>query len=743
MAKMKKRADPRKIKREEHKQKLSKLQERVDNFGEDEADKEVSKFEELPLSEATIEGLKNSHYVTCTDVQKRAIPPALQGHDLLGAARTGSGKTLAFLVPVLECLFRNKWSDVDGLGALVISPTRELAVQIFQVLRKIGRCHSFSAGLVIGGKDVAMEADRLAKLNILICTPGRLLQHMDQTSGFDLSNVKMLVLDEADRILDMGFKKTMDAILENLPVDRQTLLFSATQTKSVSDLARLSLADPKYISANPDTTSSTPKNLEQNYVCVELQDKLDTLWGFLRTHTKFKIIVFFSSSKQVRYVYETFRTLQPGIPLLHLHGKQKQGARMDVVSKFSKASSSCLFATDIVARGIDFPAVHWVVQVDCPEDAATYIHRVGRSARFGKSGKALLFLTPTEEPAMIQRLEAKHIPINKLTIRPNKKKSIKNQLQALCFKSPEIKYLGQKAFISYYKSIFIQKDKEIFQFEKIPSEAFAESLGLPGAPQIKLGKSAEKMKEEANAKKNQSRALQKLMRAGDDGVVSDDEKEVRTKMDRMFERKNQNVLSDHYLNMVKGDADEDEETGDFMTVKRQDHNLESDDDEDVANLPTSKRAAKQALSKKQSLKNKGLGTKTLFDDEGAPHALYEFDDEEDFKAAGPVESQVKEFVDRETKDMEEADVGDKELVKQKRAEKKRKRKEIERLRELDEYDEESEEEGDSEEEQAAKKPKWFQRDESSDEEEDDGVLEVEEPTTLEDLESLTSKLLKK
>lgn len=735
MAKPLRKADPRKIKRAEHTSKLTALQQRVDTFGQDDADKEISKFEDLPLSEPTIEGLKNSHFVTCTDVQKRAIPPALQGHDLLGAARTGSGKTLAFLVPVLECLFRNKWSGEDGLGALVISPTRELAVQIFQVLRKIGRCHSFSAGLVIGGKDVAMEADRLGKLNILICTPGRLLQHMDQTSGFDLSNVKMLVLDEADRILDMGFKKTMDAILENLPIDRQTLLFSATQTKSVSDLARLSLSDPKYISANPDTTSSTPKNLEQNYVCVELQDKLDTLWGFLRTHTKFKIIVFFSSSKQVRYVYETFRTLQPGIPLLHLHGKQKQGARMDVVSKFSKASSSCLFATDIVARGIDFPAVHWVVQVDCPEDAATYIHRVGRSARFGKSGKALLFLTPTEEPAMIQRLEAKHIPINKLTIRPNKKKSIKNQLQALCFKSPEIKYLGQKAFISYYKSIYIQKDKEIFQFEKIPSEAFAESLGLPGAPQIKLGKNAEKMKEEANAKKNQSRALQKLMRGNDDGEVSDDEKEVRTKMDRMFERKNQNVLSDHYLNMVKGDKEEEEEE-DFMTVKRQDHTLESDD-EDIANLPTSKRAAKQALSKKQSLKKQGLGTKTLFDDEGVSHALYEFDDEDDFKAAGTVEDQVQEFVEREAADMEEADIGDKELVKQKRLEKKRKRKEIERLRELDELDESESEE----EEQDAKKPKWFQRDES--ESEDDGVLEVEEPTTLEDLESLTAKLLQK
>lgn len=719
------------------------MQDRVDRFGEEEEDKEVSKFEDMPLSEATVEGLKNSHFVSCTDVQKRAIPTALQGHDLLGAARTGSGKTLAFLIPLLECLHRNKWTDFDGLGALVISPTRELAVQIFQVLRKIGRCHNFSAGLVIGGKDVNVEAERLAKLNILICTPGRLLQHMDQTSGFDLSNVKMLVLDEADRILDMGFKKTMDAILDNLPIDRQTLLFSATQTKSVSDLARLSLSDPKYISANPDTTSSTPKNLEQNYVCVELQDKLDTLWGFLKTHTKFKIIVFFSSSKQVRYVFETFKTLQPGIPLLHLHGKQKQGARLDVVSKFSRASSSCLFATDIVARGMDFPAVHWVVQVDCPEDAATYIHRVGRSARFGKSGKALLFLTPSEEPAMIQRLEAKHIPINKLTIRPSKKKSIRNQLQALCFKSPEIKYLGQKAFISYYKSIFIQHDKEIFQFDKLPSEEFAESLGLPGAPQIKLGKSAQQQRDEANTKKNQSRALQRLMRANDEGEVEEEEKEVRTKYDKMFERKNQNVLSDHYLNMVKGGVEEEADEEDFMTVKRQDHILMSDDEDSaLSNVPTSKRAAKQALSKKQSLKTKGMPTKMVFDDEGNPHALYEFDDEEDFKKAGAVEDQVKDFVDRETKDMQGADVDDKELVKQKRQEKKRKRQDAEaRLRELEEAAERSESEDESDDGQTAKKPKWFQREEES--EDDDGVLEVEEPTTLEDLESLTSKLLQK
>lgn len=719
-------------------------------------DDSITKFSQLPLSNETKDGLQKSHFLTLTDIQRKAILPALQGKDILGAGRTGSGKTLAFLIPLLETLHRKKWNSYDGLGALVISPTRELAIQIFEVLRKIGRSHSFSAGLVIGGKDVKTEAERLGRLNIVIGTPGRILQHMDQTSEFDLSNLQVLVLDEADRILDMGFKKTIDAIIENLPTERQTCLFSATQTKSVSDLARLSLSSPEYISTEEESTTSTPKNLEQFYIVCELPDKLSTLYGFLKTHLKSKVLVFFSSSKQVRFVYETFRTLQPGIPLLHLHGKQKQTARIEAVNKFSTARHSCLFATDVVARGIDFPTVDWVIQVDAPEDSATYIHRVGRSARNEKKGMALLFLTPKEEPSMIENLQARKIPINKLTIRESKTKQIQDKLQGLCFKNPELKYLGQKAFMSYVRSVHLQKDKNVFKVADLPLEKYALSLGLPGAPKIKIndgGRSKEL--------KNAPRQLLALAKSNEDGELESSKAPVRTKYDRMFERKNQSVLSDHYLKLTNGgNNDEEEEEEDFMTVKRLDHGIEEededgDDKEEDDLLPTSKRAAKKALSKKQSAKNRGNPTKLVFDDEGKPHAIYELENEEDFKKAGDAEDQKEQFIGKEKEVMKSRDVEDKVVAKEKRLEKKRRRQELERQanEESDEGEEgpyqvyiggensgdesgfggfQSEEEDEDEGDARASKRSKIDR---------SAPFEAEEPRTLEDLEALSSRLL--
>lgn len=231
---------------------------------------------------------------------------ALNGKDILGAAQTGSGKTLAFLIPIMESLFVQQWTKLDGIGAVVITPTRELAYQIFNTLRKVGQHHDFSAGLVIGGKDLKFERNLMNQCNIIICTPGRLLQHMDENPLFDCVNMQILVLDEADRCLDMGFEQTMNAIIANLPPKRQTLLFSATQTKSIKDLARLSLKDPCYVSAHEHNEFSTPKELIQSYVVVELKDKVSVLWSFLKNHLNKKIIVFFSSCKQVKYIYEIF-----------------------------------------------------------------------------------------------------------------------------------------------------------------------------------------------------------------------------------------------------------------------------------------------------------------------------------------------------------------------------------------------------------------------------------------------------
>ncbi|KAA8627947.1 hypothetical protein SMACR_01168 [Sordaria macrospora] len=635
-----------------------------------------------------------------TDVQKAAIPLALKGQDILGAARTGSGKTLAFLVPVLEKLYRARWTELDGLGALIISPTRELAVQIFEVLRKIGRNHSFSAGLVIGGKSLKEEAERLSRMNILVCTPGRMLQHLDQTAGFDVDNLQILVLDEADRIMDMGFQQAVDALVEHLPKSRQTLLFSATQSKRVSDLARLSLKDPEYVSVHEAAASATPVNLQQHYIVTPLPEKLDTLWGFLRTNLKSKIIVFLSSGKQVRFVYESFKRMQPGIPLLHLHGRQKQIARLEITNRFTSAKYSCLFATDVVARGVDFPAVDWVIQADCPEDADTYIHRVGRTARYESKGRAVLFLDPSEEEGFIKRLEQKKVHVAKVHVKENKKKSIKHELQSQNFQSPDLKYLGQKAFVSYVRSIYLQKDKEVFKFDKLDLDGFASSLGLPGTPQIRYQKG-----EDIKKLKNASRAAMSSGSdtEGSDGEIRKKKKEVRTKYDKMAERQNQDVLSSHYRKLLGEDQTEDNEEDDFLSVKRVlDDDAALDDAAGNAISGTnadgtakvvklgknaelvidSHRREKLLKSKKKLLKYMEKGQKLVFDDEGNAHPIYQLQDEEDFQNEGDAKELRQKFVEAETSKVKEQDVEDKLLAKQRRKEKRERAKARERGEEV-------------------------------------------------------------
>ena len=210
-----------------------------------------------------IAGLTAAGFTTPTLIQSASIGLALQGRDVLGAAKTGSGKTLAFLIPLVEKLWRMQWSKLDGVGGIVISPTRELALQTYQCLVKFGSNHQMSAGLIIGGTTFEREQANIPTTNVLICTPGRLLQHMDETPNFFCSNLQLLILDEADRILDLGFARDMNAIIQNMPRSRQTLLFSATQTKSVKDLARLSLNNPVSVSSDPESTSATPDQLVQ------------------------------------------------------------------------------------------------------------------------------------------------------------------------------------------------------------------------------------------------------------------------------------------------------------------------------------------------------------------------------------------------------------------------------------------------------------------------------------------------
>ncbi|NWS09928.1 DDX10 helicase, partial [Pachyramphus minor] len=447
---------------------------------------EIQRFSDFPLSRKTLKGLQEAQYRVVTEIQRQTIGLALQGKDVLGAAKTGSGKTLAFIVPALELLYRQQWTSADGLGVLIISPTRELAYQTFKVLRKVGKNHEFSAGLIIGGKDLKEESERIHHINMLICTPGRLLQHMDETSYFYASDLQMLILDEADRILDMGFADTMNAIIENLPKKRQTLLFSATQTKSVKDLARLSLKDPEYVWVHEKAKFSTPATLDQNYVVCELQQKVNMLYSFLRTHLKKKSIVFFASCKEVQYLFRVFCKLQPGLPVLALHGKQQQMKRMEVYTCFVRKKAAVLFATDIAARGLDFPAVNWVIQFDCPEDANTYIHRVGRTARYKEGGEALLVLLPSEEKGMVEQLAQRKVPISEIKINPEKLTDIQKRMQAFLAQDQELKDKAQRCFVSYLRSVYLMKNKEVFDVFKLPLAEYALSLGLAMAPRVRF-----------------------------------------------------------------------------------------------------------------------------------------------------------------------------------------------------------------------------------------------------------------
>ncbi|KAK5321684.1 ATP-dependent RNA helicase dbp4 [Exophiala xenobiotica] len=719
-------------------------------------------FSDLPLSQATQSGLEASHFKTLTTIQADAIPAALKGRDILGAAKTGSGKTLAFLVPVLENLYRRRWTEYDGLGALILSPTRELAIQIFEVLRKVGRNHVFSAGLVIGGKSLQEERERLGRMNILVATPGRMLQHMDQTADFDIGNLQMLVLDEADRIMDMGFQTAVDAIVDHLPKERQTLLFSATQTKKITDLVRLSLNEPEFVSVHESANSATPSKLQQNYLVTPLPEKLDVLWSFIRANLKKKILVFLSSGKQVRFVYESFRHLQPGIPLLHLHGNQKQTARLDITTKFSRAQHACLFATDVAARGLDFPSVDWVVQVDAPENPDTYIHRVGRTARFEREGHSVMFLDPSEEEGMLGALERKRVVLERINVRQKKMQdTLRTQLQNMCFKDPELKYLGQKAFVNYVRSVYIMQDKETFKLKELDLEGFANSLGLPGAPHVKFLKG-----DDTKTRKNMPRALAAALENGDEASEDDIDGEekvmekrkptVRTKYDRMFERRNQDVLADHYHKLIQ-DEDEQPETNDkhadtadadedndFLAVKRRfqagDKGLDqeiassvessdtaSDEErsdekpalEDLGINPASNTVAKKKIqlsnnpdqaalivdskrrekllkSKKALLKYKGHGAHLVFsDDEGEGKEKVYYEDEKEFAKKGGADVQKEQFLASEKERKAQTDVVDKAVAKEKRREKKEKKKERERRAAEEEADVEVEPDDDA------------------------------------------------
>ncbi|CAG8610471.1 2469_t:CDS:2, partial [Paraglomus occultum] len=330
--------------------------------------KELVSFKSLGIIDPLCEACEQVNYKQPTEIQAEAIPWALQGRDIIGLAQTGSGKTAAFALPILQAL----WDAPQGLFACVLAPTRELAFQISETFDSLGSTIGVRCAVVVGGMDMMSQSIALSrKPHIVIATPGRLQDHLENTKGFSLRNLKYLVLDEADKLLDMDFGPVIDKLLKSIPKERRTYLFSATMTTKVAKLQRASLTNP---------------------VKIEVSSKYSTVSTLLQYYLFFPL-----KHKDCYLVYLCF----PAIPL---HGQMSQTKRLGALNKFKAGNRNLLIATDIASRGLDIPLVDAVINFDIPQSSKDYIHRVGRTARAGRSGKSITLVTQYDVE-LFQRIE--------------------------------------------------------------------------------------------------------------------------------------------------------------------------------------------------------------------------------------------------------------------------------------------------------------------------------------------------
>ncbi|XP_035187852.1 ATP-dependent RNA helicase DDX18 [Oxyura jamaicensis] len=493
-----------------------------DEDGKDSGEKEVEEEEEedevpsLPLgltggfednsftsldglvSENTLKGINDMGFTHMTEIQHKSIKPLLEGRDILAAAKTGSGKTLAFLIPAVELIYKLKFMPRNGTGVIILSPTRELAMQTYGVLKELMNHHVHTYGLIMGGSNRSAEAQKLGNgINIIVATPGRLLDHMQNTPGFMYKNLQCLVIDEADRILEVGFEEEMKQIIKLLPKRRQTMLFSATQTRKVEDLAKISLKkEPLYVGVDDNKETATVDGLEQGYVVCPSEKRFLLLFTFLKKNRKKKLMVFFSSCMSVKYHYELLNYID--LPVMAIHGKQKQTKRTTTFFQFCNAESGILLCTDVAARGLDIPEVDWIVQYDPPDDPKEYIHRVGRTARgINGRGHALLILRP-EELGFLRYLKQARVPLSEFEFSWSKISDIQSQLEKLIEKNYFLHKSAQEAYKAYIRAYDSHSLKQIYNVNNLDLNKVSLSFGFKVPPFVDL-----------NVNSNQGRRLQK------------------------------------------------------------------------------------------------------------------------------------------------------------------------------------------------------------------------------------------
>ena len=368
----------------------------------------MNEFAKLGLSDDLLRAVVEAGYSQPTPIQEKAIPPILMNKDILGCAQTGTGKTASFVLPLLDILAEGR-SKARMPRAVILTPTRELAAQIANNFNIYGKYHSLEMALLIGGVAFGEQEQALTRsVDVLIATPGRLLDHIERGNVM-LGNVQILVIDEADRMLDMGFIPDIERLIQKMPTSKQNLLFSATMPAEIRKLANRFLHNPREVTVAPP--SSTNHSIEQSLIELSSpKDKLSSLMDWLDKDDYNNALVFCNRKRDVEQVARTLQ--KQGFAASALHGDMNQYKRLECLESFKQGEVDLLICSDVAARGLDIPAVSHVYNYDVPTQAEDYVHRIGRTGRAGRHGVARMLYTPLDEKYLqaIESMIGKAIP---------------------------------------------------------------------------------------------------------------------------------------------------------------------------------------------------------------------------------------------------------------------------------------------------------------------------------------------
>lgn len=382
------------------------------------------KFEDLGLSPETLQAVTEKGYITPTPIQEKAIPIIMMARDVVGLAQTGTGKTAGFTLPMIDALSGGR-ARMRMPRSLVLEPTRELAAQVAENFKTYGKYHKLSMALLVGGESMGDQTKLLDKgVDVLIATPGRLIDLFERGSVL-LNDIRILVIDEADRMLDMGFIPDIERIVSLIPPNRQTLLFSATMPPEIKRLSDKFLTNPKEVSVSAPATTAT--TVEQHLVHVHPKDKKRALAQLIKQENPKNAFVFLNRKRDIGDV-ATFLKKQ-GYDAAPLHGDMVQAKRTETLQGFRDGTVKYLVCSDVAARGLDISAVSHVFNYDVPMNSDDYVHRIGRTGRAGQSGRAWMLATREDEKLLssIERLIKKQIPVVSLDMAPGERHDAKSE----------------------------------------------------------------------------------------------------------------------------------------------------------------------------------------------------------------------------------------------------------------------------------------------------------------------------